>query len=103
MSCNEQWVLCSERMPEAGRKVFAFYKNELGNGRRVMAHFTPARTDCADNYDYQDWDEEWLDTDESGTSWVPEGWYEDSETQENCPRISDPITHWMPLPEMPNV
>lgn len=98
----ETWVLCSERMPPVGRKVLAFFKNELGRGRRVLARFVPARTDCADNYDYwNNVDDDWFDTDESGTSWIPEGWYEESETQENCPMICCPVTHWMQLPEAP--
>lgn len=97
------WILCSDQMPPAGRKVIAFYRNELGKGRTVLAHFTAARTEQLEDYQYDEWQtpEEWFDTDETGTSWIPEGWFEDSETQEVCPQITQPITHWQPLPEPP--
>jgi hypothetical protein len=98
------WIPVVQRMPEPGCKVLAFFKNELGNGRRVLAHFTPARTERADDFDYNEWDapEDWFDMDESGTSWIPEGWYEDSETQETCPKLHNPVTHWALLPDSPD-
>jgi hypothetical protein len=100
-TCDD-WIACSDRLPPHGRKVIAYFRNELGNGRTVFARHIEKFKDRADNYDCDaDVPEDFFDTDESGTSWVPEGWYEETETHEQCLKLHNAITHWRPLPAMP--
>jgi hypothetical protein len=96
------WVPVTNSLPTHGRKVIAYYLNDLGKGRTVFAKHIEKFKDCADDYDIDaDVDEDWFDMDESGTSWVPEGWYEETETHEQCLKLSNEVTHWRPMPKAP--
>lgn len=92
------WVRVSDRMPEAGVPVIAYLKNELGKGRRIRAFYaTPRMLEVSSDLDgAADHDEE------TDTYYTPEGWYEDNEYEETHWKVTDPITHWMALPEPPN-
>lgn len=98
---DRRWIPVAERLPTSGFKVLVFWKNELGKGRRTCAEYVAARSQDADNFDL-DTPDDWFDVDESGQSWIPEGWYETSETAEERRYIDIPVTHWLPLPEMPS-
>lgn len=39
---------------------------------------------------------------EDGTEYCPAGWYETNECEEVYFRVTDPVTHWMPLPDPPS-
>jgi hypothetical protein len=99
-TAEQRWIPVAEQLPMSGFKVLAFWKNELGNGRRACAEWIEARSQSGENFD-DNTPDDWFDTDESGTSWIPEGWYETSETAEERRYIDIPVSHWMPLPEMP--
>lgn len=97
---SDSWISCDERLPENGVKVLAYFKNQLGNGRRVLAHYTRQWAMVAEGFD-DDMSDDWYDTDESGTSYIPEGWYEECYTQDACRQLDDEITHWHMLPKGP--
>ena len=83
------WLPISEA--PKGRKVLAGYKNKLGNWRTVTArYYLPQTLLLEDDRD---------DLDDDG--YAPEGWYEESETQEVILRIEEPPTHFQPLPTPP--
>lgn len=87
-------------MPDSGKKVLVFFTNECGNGRRTCAEYIAPRAVLADDM-WEDTSDDWFDIDEQGNSWVPTGWYETSETADERVYRQMPITHWMPLPEIP--
>ncbi len=92
-----EWIPVSERLPKPGVKVIVFYFNSHGLGRRTFAHHAPRHTISAAH-----WDEDVeVDETEDG-SFEPEGWWETPVEGEFLSFISDPVTHWMFLPEPPN-
>ncbi len=74
-----------------GRKVLAGYWNKLKKWRTVTArYYLPQTLQMEDDRD---------DLDDDG--YAPEGWYEESETQDGILPTDEPPTHWMPLPAEP--
>lgn len=94
----EQWVKCSDRMPESGQYVLAYLKNQLGKGRRIRAFYAAKFTEESNG----DWDEFAEYDEERDKYYTPEGWYETNEYEETHWKVTDPVSHWMPLPEPPN-
>ena len=95
---REDWILCSDQMPEPGRMVLAYYKNGNGMDRRIRAMYAASKTlllsDDAED-DYGEYDEE------TDTYYCQSGWYEDNEHEECHWRVDEEITHWIPLPNPP--
>jgi len=95
-------VPVSERLPEPGKKVLAYYLNSLGKSRTILAEWVPAKTKADDDLtdgDFAEYDEE---TDEY---YWPEGWYEAIENWDDYGAVfvnEGEITHWQPLPRGPH-
>lgn len=96
------WISVNERLPECGKKVLATYKNEYGKDRTICAMYaerhkieSTSNEDCDDEY-----------SEELDNYFIKEGWYE---VIENWPDYSSVVvhegvvTHWMPLPDAPEV
>lgn len=92
-----QWIAVSDDLPENGLDVIAYYKNKLGNGRRIRAFYARRFTieDASDN-EIGNGNEE-----HEGTVYITEGWYEHNEHDEFYWPVDEPVTHWMPLPPPP--
>jgi hypothetical protein len=93
------WVSVDTEMPASGRIVLVCYNNSNDNIRRVRAKWVKAKTaESGSESDIGEYDEE------SDCYYDPEGWYEciDNWDDYNAVAISDPVTHWMPLPEPPH-
>ena len=93
-----QWILVSERMPDTGKKVLAYYKNDNGLGRRVRAEWVKAKTvESSRDSDCGEYD------DDTDTFYDPEGWYEkiDNWCDYTGVLISHEVTYWIPLPKGP--
>lgn len=94
-----QWTACGVEMPASGRTVLAHYVNALGNYRIVRAEWVPARSleasgDEAEGFAVYD--------EATDTEYCPEGWYEAGDAFDEAPRITETVTHWMPLPAPPS-
>jgi hypothetical protein len=95
-------VAVSERLPEPGKKVIAYYLNALGNSRTILAEWVPAKTKADDGLtddDFAEYDEE------SDEYYWPEGWYEVIENWDDYGAVfvnEGEITHWRPLPPGPH-
>lgn len=92
------WRLVKNEMPAPGIPVIAYVPSYGGggHGRRIRATYAAPKTLLqADECDGGIYDEE---TDEY---YCEEGWYEDNEYDEVHWAVTDPVTHWMPLPEPP--
>lgn len=70
-----------------GRKIIAGYFNEAGKHRTIMAIYYEANSLPAGDFGDED-------------EYAPEGWYEDSETQDQIMPCNTP-DHWQPLPDPP--
>lgn len=92
------WIRCTEQMPESGVPVIVFVPTCDGRpySRRLRAAYAAPKTLPSDpDSEDGEYDE---DTDEY---YCPEGWYEENDFEEPHWRITDPVTHWMPMPEGP--
>lgn len=101
---GERWIAVEDALPESGVTVLASYLNRGGKSRTVRAEWVAAKSvevndEHADCGWFGDYDEE------ADCYWCPEGWYEAAET---CPhedghlsKISEAVTHWMPMPAKP--
>jgi len=98
-----EWVSVTVNMPVPGSPVLAVYLDErYPRGVKklvpvvVRACWIPEKF-SSDDYEGDDavYDE---NTDEY---YWPQGWYEWNETEETHFALPDTVTHWMPLPEVP--
>lgn len=96
------WVECSERLPESGCPVLAFYTNRAGMGRRIRANYVASKShevDCADP------DTQCVEYDEEADCfYLQAGWYElidNWEEYSSIAVIEGEVTHWMPFPAQP--
>ncbi len=93
-----EWIKVKDQLPEPGKFVIAYFKNEHGKDRRIRAMYVPRffMDDLGDSGCDPDYDEE-----EDMYFW-PEGWYECNEFEDTHWMVDGNVTHWMPLPEVPN-
>lgn len=94
------WIDVKERLPKSEIPVLAYFKNELGKGRRIRAFYVPPKTveSSPDSSEYEDNDE----YDEAKDCyWVKSGWYESNEHDEVAWRVDVDVTHWRHLPDPP--
>jgi len=101
LAFDSPWLDANLVKPE--KSCLAFYRNRLGKRRLVKAFYAKKFEMEADIY----WDDgyEGCDYDEeSDTYYVAEGWYEEIDNWDDLSFISiteGTVTHWMPLPVMP--
>lgn len=93
-----EWISVKDKMPESGEHVLVACR--CGNGWYICDAFhTDEKTEvCFFDGDIDaEYDEE---TDEY---YFPEGWWEDIKNWDEygCVAIGDTVTHWMPLPKLP--
>lgn len=95
------WVPVAERMPASGMTVLACYKNSADKWRRIRAKWVAAKSSEASyESDIGEYDEA------ADCYYDPEGWYEQIDNWPEytaCTVDEGVVTHWMPLPEPPNV
>ena len=100
-SVPEGWIAVSERLPEPGKVVMAYYKNYVGDDRIICAFHAPKHTlevACHDDESCFDYDEA------TDTDYMAEGWLEKINNWGEYTSIyvfEGGVTHWMPLPAAP--
>lgn len=94
-----KWISCGETPAPERRPVWVYFLNSLGNGRTTRARWVPRWSEPYEG----DEDPEFCscEQDAKGDWFVCTGWWEDPVEGEGSYRISDEVTHWMPLPEAP--
>lgn len=96
------WVPVTERLPNCGQAVLAYYLNRQGMGRRIRAEYVTRWTVEAE---FDDPDTECVEYSEQADAYyVTEGWYEliDNWGEYSSVSVTEGIiTHWMPLPAAP--
>lgn len=104
-----RWISVEERLPENDVPVLVSAKRKAWNGKEYSVVFTAFHTDGTTH------------TEDSGYGWdlegtglkyceetddyiIPEAWWEDVRYGEEFSKVYDTtVTHWMPLPEPPEV
>ena len=90
-----------QQMPESGRTVLACYTNGAGKVRRIRAAWVAAKSSEASlESEIAEYDED------ADCYYDPEGWYEQIDNWDDYSAVAvyqGEITHWMPLPDAPNV
>lgn len=101
-----EWVSVKDRMPEPEQVVLVSCRTRpSGYEYRCLAFYVPdkwLRGDSGMNWDYEACDEY---CEEADDYYVNEGWYERIYNWDDygAVGIGDFVTHWMPLPEPPEV
>ena len=93
------WVPVTERLPKPGKFVLAVFRYSTGKQQVIRAMHAPPKTLSEEDYGEfltdPDYDEA------TDTTYWPEGWYECNENEETHWQVHEEVTHWMPLPEVP--
>lgn len=101
------WISVKDRLPENETSVFICATRKFENREiRIISkaiytdgqHNTETSSLCWDSGD-MDWEHD----DEADADIIPEGWWEDVNYLEQFAAVDDFVTHWMPLPEPPEV
>lgn len=98
-----QWISVTERMPKAEKPVLVMYT--FGNTPKVTKAIYEDGTVLSDD-SFLNWTEIWEYgnyDEESDSYFIPCGWWECGDFAEFNSEINHPVTHWMPLPEPPEV
>lgn len=92
------WFPASE-LPEPGKKVLAYYKNDLGKNRIVVGFWVPEKFHEAD----PEFDEIGIYDEDADAYYWPSGWYEsiDNWDDYSAVTVNHEVLAWMPLPEAP--
>ena len=101
-----QWISVKDRLPDNEQDVLVCVEREHyakpGQYIRFVtkAFYTDGRSYTEDSAYY--WDDCNFEYDERLDSYIiPEGWWETADYIEEFRAVSDSVTHWMPLPELP--
>lgn len=100
--CRGEWMSVEKALPDNNVRVLAV----LATPRpiAIVAWYVRARAISANDANFDPYDDDEVTSDydeETGTHYVPVGWYEDCESGNIYYRVSDAVTHWLPLPEPP--
>jgi hypothetical protein len=93
------WIPVTEQMPKVGCKVLVCGHYSNGNRWRALAKWQPAGTMGAELWDEAP--DDWWDEDGNVYTNPTDLWVEYPLVIEQCGFL-DNVTHWMPLPDMPN-
>jgi hypothetical protein len=94
------WIAVSERLPEPGVSVLLCIESRMSGKRKVIRADYAAPNTLELGCD-QDWFEGCTEDEETGETFVPEGWYEHNEFDEVQWHVCDPVIAWQPLPAAP--
>ena len=98
------WISVEERLPDVkeGREktVIVTFKSELGRDCVGEAHYLN-RYELLLGFDYEPKPEDEYDEDDCTMKWTGFCWLTDENSDEEFQKITQKITHWMPMPPPP--
>ena len=99
-----EWISVTERLPDSGKHVLAYYTNSFSKGRRIRAEYIAPKSREVD-WECADTDTQCVEHDEESDSfYLTEGWYELMDNWDEYSSIAvveGVVSHWMPLPKGP--
>lgn len=97
----KNWISIKEKLPESQQRVLGFYTNKYGKTRIEIVCYIPPKEVLAEDFLNEDADDCKEYDEQKDCYWVTEGWWESSWESDTNWKISENITHWMPLPKLP--
>lgn len=94
------WIPVGERLPDTSAPVLAHNVGKHGESRILRAMYARQFELDAGEDASESWAEQ---REEDGEFYCPEGWYECNDHDGTYWEIDGRVTHWMPLPEPPEV
>lgn len=103
-----EWISVEDRLPENEQDVIIcverrYYSDPNRLARIIVkAFYTDGKHDT--EHSAYSWDSDYMDmeyNEENDAYLIPEGWWESVEYGEEFSAVSDYVTNWMPLPELP--
>lgn len=100
-----RWIPVTEQLPEAEQQVLAYCRYGTTGGYICKAIYIPPETYREDSGFDWDWDVCNAYNEERDDYEIEPGWYERIHNWDEYGSvgINDTVTHWMPLPEAPEV
>lgn len=95
----KHWADVTKRKPKMLTKVMVCCKDCWGKSRITFAEYVPKKRVLAADYLDENYEGE-LSVD-GETEYAPSGWYEIAVFHDINMFVSDDVTHWQELPEMP--
>jgi hypothetical protein len=96
-----RWIPVGDGLPKSGENVLAFVDRGDGWTRRIRAFRADQHTVEADDDSIEYELAEYVESEDQ--YYLPAGWFEQNEYDEHFWSVSDPVTHWMPLPSPPDM
>ncbi|MFE4571374.1 DUF551 domain-containing protein [Paenibacillus chitinolyticus] len=96
-----EWIDVNDRLPGTRERVLAFFVNSYGYPWVTCAEYIAPKTILESEY----MDEQYTDggdyDKEKDCYWTTSGWYEHNYEPETNWMLTDRVTHWMPMPQVP--
>lgn len=96
-----KWISVDEQMPETRKRVLVCFANSSGKTWVTCADYIAPRTVLEADY----MDEQYTDggdyDEQNDCYWTNSGFYEHNYEPETNWKLSNKVTHWMPLPQAP--
>lgn len=99
---DNKWIDCDSGIfPRIEQRVLILFRWECtGNRQITIAEYVPRHTIFAEDFLSEDCDPAFLDVDEDGIEYAPQGWYEThAYSEESSLLISETVLCWTPLPK----
>lgn len=103
-----KWISVKDRMPETEQIVLVSIKTPYGNRYTTVAAHIGYHERNNESVGWSlEYEIDWEYDEEKDVYWIPECWYEVNFVDDNpnwiIDKVDGEITHWMPLPEPPEV
>ncbi len=96
-----EMIPVSKQLPENGQDTIVLVASGYGGHYYTTARYVQKFAEHAEDYCDPECDPDWLDRDEHGNEYAPEGWYEITIEGEYETKInSGTVVRWMPLPKI---
>lgn len=96
-----EWISIDERLPETKQRVIVCFTTSSGKHTFVTcADYIAPRTVLEEDYMNDDFSCMGDYEEEKDCYWTPSGFYEWSYESEINWKLSEKVTHWMPLPQI---
>lgn len=95
------WISVDERLPETKQRVLVCFTNSYDRSWVTCADYIAPRTVLEEDYMDEQFSGGGEYDKEKDCYWTEAGWYEHNYEPETNWKLTDKVTHWMPLPASP--
>jgi len=94
-----EWINVDERLPEVQKRVLVCFTNHNGKTWTTCAEYIAPKSVLEADYMDENYSDGGEYDEEKDCYWTNDGWYEFNYEPEINWKLSDKVTHWMPLPK----